>query len=207
MNFLIEGFYTKLNDPFTTVKESHPDDKGREIERVVNASGAKVYGITLEARAATTANIEFQIGATIQRSLYDQARKWSGEDIDDDVIATRNMMRTPDFYGYFVATWSPVKQFNTSLSGTYTGSMYVPHEAGVIDRNITEKSPSFFDMNWKVAYNIPIYKIVNLELNAGVQNIFNAYQKDFDQGPDRASSYIYGPSLPRSFFVGAKISI
>ena len=207
LNFLIEGFYTKLNDPFTTVKESHPDDKGREIERVVNASGAKVYGITLEARAATTANIEFQIGATIQRSLYDQARKWSGEDIDDDVIATRNMMRTPDFYGYFVATWSPVKQFNTSLSGTYTGSMYVPHEAGVIDRNITEKSPSFFDMNWKVAYNIPIYKIVNLELNAGVQNIFNAYQKDFDQGPDRASSYIYGPSLPRSFFVGAKISI
>ncbi|WP_101689261.1 TonB-dependent receptor [Dysgonomonas massiliensis] len=207
LNFLIEGFYTKLNDPFTTVKESHPDDKGREIERVVNASGAKVYGITLEARAATTANIEFQVGATIQRSLYDKARKWSGEDIDDDVIATRNMMRTPDFYGYFVATWSPVKQFNTSLSGTYTGSMYVPHEAGVIDRNITEKSPSFFDMNWKVAYNIPIYKIVNLELNAGVQNIFNAYQKDFDQGPDRASSYIYGPSLPRSFFVGAKISI
>lgn len=61
-------------------------------------------------------------------------------------------------------------------------------------------------MNWKVAYNIPIYKSINMELNAGVQNIFNAYQKDFDKGPERASSYIYGPALPRSYFAGAKMS-
>lgn len=213
LNFLVEGFYTKLNNPFATEKDPLPDDKGREIERVVNASGAKVYGLTLEARAATTANIEFQLGATIQRSLYDEARKWSGKDVEDDVKAIRNMMRTPDFYGYFVATWTPTKKFNTSLSGTYTGKMYVPHESGVKDEfdntkpNMTERSPSFFDINWKVAYNIPVYKIVNLELSAGVQNIFNAYQKDFDKGPDRASSYIYGPSMPRSFFVGAKISL
>ena len=42
--------------------------------------------------------------------------------------------------------------------------------------------------------------------NAGIQNIFNAYQDDFDKGADRDSGYIYGPSLPRSFFVGVKIS-
>jgi aspartyl aminopeptidase len=42
--------------------------------------------------------------------------------------------------------------------------------------------------------------------HAGIQNIFNAYQKDFDRGANRDSGYIYGPSLPRSWFVGAKIS-
>ena len=30
--------------------------------------------------------------------------------------------------------------------------------------------------------------------------------KDFDKGVDRDSGYIYGPSLPRSWFVGAKFS-
>ena len=43
---------------------------------------------------------------------------------------------------------------------------------------------------------------MNLQINAGIQNIFNAYQDDFDKGADRDSGYIYGPSLPRSFFVG-----
>ena len=43
-------------------------------------------------------------------------------------------------------------------------------------------------------------------LYGGVQNLFNAYQKDFDKGVDRDSGYIYGPSLPRSWFIGAKVS-
>ena len=44
-----------------------------------------------------------------------------------------------------------------------------------------------------------------MQLNTGIQNLFNAYQSDFDQGWERDSGYIYGPSLPRSWFVGAKL--
>lgn len=44
------------------------------------------------------------------------------------------------------------------------------------------------------------------EINAGVQNIFNAYQNDFDKGSDRDANYIYGPGNPRMFFAGIKIS-
>ena len=50
------------------------------------------------------------------------------------------------------------------------------------------------------------YKEITLQLYGGVQNLFNAYQKDFDKGVDRDSGYIYGPSLPRSWFIGAKVS-
>lgn len=205
LNFLVEGFFTKLQNPFTT--ENETQDDGSILQRIINASAAKVYGVTLEARAATTANIELQMGATIQKSRYSEARKWSGEEEIDDVEPTRNMMRTPDIYGYFVATWMPTKRFNSSLSGTYTGKMYVPHEAGVIEKNRTERTPSFFDVSWKVSYSFPIYKSTTLEVNAGIQNIFESYQKDFDKGPDRASSYIYGPALPRSYFAGVKVNI
>ncbi len=61
-------------------------------------------------------------------------------------------------------------------------------------------------MNIKLTYDIPVTKAVTMQLNGGVQNIFNSYQSDFDQGPDRDSGYIYGPSLPRSYFVGCKFT-
>ena len=64
--------------------------------------------------------------------------------------------------------------------------------------------PDFFNANLKVAYDFDLSSELTLQLHAGVQNIFNAYQTDFDQGPNRDSGYIYGPSLPRSFFFGVK---
>ena len=42
-------------------------------------------------------------------------------------------------------------------------------------------------------------------LYGGVQNLFDAYQKDFDRGAERDSGYVWA-LLPRSWFVGAKIS-
>lgn len=37
---------------------------------------------------------------------------------------------------------------------------------------------------------------------AGAKNIFNAFQRDFSQGLDRASSYTYGPMTPRTLYAG-----
>lgn len=203
INFLFEGFYTRLNDPFTSLSEEQND--GSIIKTIKNASGAKVYGINMEGRAAFGSLLQLQLGATIQRSRYDEARKWSDDDLDN-VVAGKRMMRTPDVYGFFVATVTPLKSFSSTLSGTYTGNMLIPHEAGVISKNRTDKSSPFFDLNWKIAYEIPFYKGTVLEINAGIQNIFDDYQDDLDKGRYRASSYIYGPSLPRSYFAGLKLS-
>lgn len=202
VNFLIEGFYTKLNNPFTSVSKEQTD--GSTIKTVVNASGAKVYGVNLEARAAYSTLLQLQIGATIQKSQYDDAHKWSGDE-NDNVKAEKRMMRTPDVYGYFVATVTPFKRFSTNLSGKYTENMLVPYEGGG-EKNRTVKTSTFFELGWKAAYEIPFYKGTILELNAGIQNIFNSYQNDFDKGADRVSSYIYGPAMPRSYFTGAKLS-
>ncbi|NLZ73120.1 MAG: TonB-dependent receptor, partial [Bacteroidales bacterium] len=208
LNFMIEGFYTRLLHPFASVSKEQPD--GTIIKTTINESGAKVYGTNIEARLAYSDLLDLQMGVTLQKSRYDKERKWS-DDENDDVEATKKMMRNPDVYGYFVANITPVSRFSLNLSGNYTGHMLIPHEAnvtldGVEIPNSTEKVRTFFSMNFKASYAIPLYKGSTMELSAGVQNIFNAYQKDFDKGPGRASSYVYGPSLPRSYFASAKIS-
>ena len=85
--------------------------------------------------------------------------------------------------------------------------MLVEHHAGYIPANCTSRTRRFMDVGLKVAYDFRLYRHSTLQVNAGFQNIFNAYQKDFDKGPDRDSGYIYGPSVPRSFFAGVKLNI
>lgn len=66
-----------------------------------------------------------------------------------------------------------------------------------------EKTPSFFDMGFKLSYCFDIFNS-ELEIYGGMNNLFNAMQKDYDLGPDRDSAYIYGPTQPRSAYVGLK---
>ena len=44
------------------------------------------------------------------------------------------MFRTPNVYGYFTATYTPIDPLSLALSGTYTGSMDVPHLQGYIEK-------------------------------------------------------------------------
>ena len=201
-NFLVEGFYTDLSDVFV-LEEIGKDEQGNIIKERRNGSGAKVMGLTLEGKGVFSSWLSLQAGLTLQRSHYKEAEKWSE---NENVPAEKKMFRTPNTYGYFTATLTPLEHLTGSLSGTYTGSMLVQHLAGYIPMDQAIKTPDFFDMNLKLAYDFHIYKDIVLEVNAGVQNIFEAYQSDFDQGPDRDSSYIYGPATPRSYFAGIKIS-
>ncbi|WP_102407754.1 TonB-dependent receptor [Parabacteroides bouchesdurhonensis] len=202
VNFLVEGFFTNLSDVFV-LEDIGRDEQGNLIKERRNGSGAKVMGLTLEGKAVLTSWLSVQAGATLQRSRYKESEKWSS---DENVPAEKKMFRTPNTYGYFTSTVTPFKQFTVALSGTYTGSMLVQHLAGYIPLDKTIETPDFFDMNVKLAYEFPIYKEMRLEFNTGIQNLFNAYQSDFDQGKDRDSAYIYGPASPRSYFAGAKIS-
>ncbi len=198
-NFLAEGFYNDLKNVFV-LEEVGNDDKGNLLMERRNGKGARVMGINLEAKAAYSW-MQLQAGATLQRSRYKEAEVWS-----ETVAPQKKMFRSPDFYGYLTATLNPVKPLNISLTGTYTGSMLVQHFAGYVPEDCEVKTPDFFDMTLKVAYDFKLYKSVTLQLNAGVQNIFDAYQDDFDKGADRDAGYIYGPGVPRSFFMGCKIS-
>lgn len=198
-NVLLEGFFTDLDDVFA-LKELGEED-GILIKERHNESGARVFGGNLEGKLAWKNIFQVQMGVTLQDSKYKEARSWS-----DDVEATRRMFRTPDLYGYFTASYNPLKQLTLALSGTYTGKMLVEHHKGMIEKNITVETPSFWDMGFKAAYDFRLYRSFSLQLNAGMQNILNSFQKDFDSGADRDSGYMYGPTLPRTFFFGVKLT-
>ncbi len=203
-NLLIEGFYTDLNNVFALRLLNHPDAQGNTVQERYNAYGAKVFGLNLEAKAMFTRWFTLQAGLTLQQSHYDEAIAWNDEVPEQKY---KKMMRTPNTYGYFTASFTPVKRFTASVTGNYTGSMLVGHSAGSgVEEPVAVHTPKFMEVNMKLAYDFPIYKYLTLQVNGGVQNITNAYQKDFDKGWNRDSGYIYGPSLPRSYYVGVKVS-
>lgn len=204
-NFLVEGFMTILNNPFVLVNQPKPEDSEILIRLRTNGPNARVMGVTLEGKMAYLSKFQLQAGMTLQNSKYRKAIAWSD---DADVPAERKIFRTPDVYGYFTATYTPIKPLNFALSGTYTGSMLVQHlEAG--DNNPQDKAVTtrdFYDLGFKTSYDFRLAKSTTLQLSVGINNIFNAYQKDFDKGADRDSNYIYGPAMPRNYYAGVKIS-
>ena len=211
-NLLIEGFYTSLNDVFY-LQNVGADNSGNAIQERRNGSGAEVYGINIDGKIAHGRDASLQVGFTAQRSRYKELTYWSE---DSSVEGTRNMPRTPDYYGYFTFTAAPSKNFDFSLSGVYTGRMYVPHFAPTdeipsdspyqyIVKDEMVHTPDFFDFNVKLNYTFVLNEHVKLQLNGGVQNIFNAFQEDLDRGVFRDSGYFYGPTQPRTYFVGIKL--
>ena len=203
-NLLIEGFYTDLNNVFALRQLSQPDAQGNTVQERYNAYGAKVLGLNIEGKATFTRWFSLQAGVTLQQSHYNEAIAWN-DDVPEQKF--KKMMRTPNIYGYFTASFTPIKRLTASVTGNYTGSMLVGHAAGSgVDEPVAVNTPNFMEVNMKLAYDFPIYKYINLQVNGGIQNITNAYQKDFDKGWNRDSGYIYGPSLPRSYFVGVKVS-
>ena len=201
-NLLIEGFYTMLNDVFYLEETGFDETTGTKIQERRNGHGARVYGANIDYKIAHGKEAQLQLGFTVQQSRYTEALAWSS---DPDVAPTKRMTRTPDCYGYFTFTSAPLKNFDFSVSGVYTGSMLVPHFAGYIEKDRMEKTPDFMDLNLKLNYTFVLNDHLKLQFNGGVNNIFNAFQKDLDKGADRDSKYFYGPTQPRTLFIGVKI--
>lgn len=200
-NFLIEGFFTHLNNVFAQRVLNDHDENGIRILERFNANQATVWGVNAEGKAVFSKWFSLQSGLTIQRSEYKDAVEW-----DEDAPAEKKFLRTPNVYGYFTLQSSPIKRMSVSVSGNYNGSMLVGHAAGSgVDNPVVVHTPSFFTLSVKASYDFNIFKQIKAQINAGIQNIGNVYQRDLDKGWNRDASYIYGPSLPRCFYVGMKL--
>ncbi|MCG6189686.1 TonB-dependent receptor [Maribellus maritimus] len=198
VQFLAEGFFTRLNDPFSN-EYGTPDEDGVVVYTRVNAEdGATVKGFNLELNATPSEKLQIQSGFTIQRSSFDEPQEFD---------ETR-FFRSPDSYGYLSLNYNPLHEFSLAFTGNYSGSMLVPYfgplaanpEIGQLNT-----SDSFFDAGIKLTYEIHLSDVMSLEIIGGAKNIFNSYQKDFDTGVDRDPAYIYGPMSPRTIYFGVNI--
>lgn len=203
-NLLIEGFYTFLNDVFTLEKVDENEDGSIIYWERRNGSGARIMGVNLEGKITLPGVLDVQMGYTLQSSRYNDPEVWS-----DQLEPQRKMFRAPDNYGYITTNFNITSSFKASVFGNYTGSMLVKHTVndGATETDYEKTTPRFWDMGAKLAYNFKLGAGIDLELNGGVKNLFDAYQKDLDYGSLKDASYVYGPTMPRTLFVGAKISM
>ena len=250
------------------------NDNGQQV-----SSGAKILGLNLEGKIAYRwlslqtgltlssnkydANQEWGVRQKVKgdhdASYYESfVPKKDGSDFDNVAadgeaqtvsMTSKHITRTPSTYGYFTIGINPVRPLNIALTGTFTGSMYVPHvvkwgqnsavtdraaiaaglrqegyKLGLVDAsgaaiqedgtpkevdvewNELVKTKSFFDLGTKITYDLRLFSKTNLQLYCGINNLFNAFQSDYDFGPDRDSGYIYGPTIPRSGYFGLKFT-
>ncbi|GAF03734.1 TonB-dependent receptor [Saccharicrinis fermentans] len=203
--FTAEGFYTELKDAFV-LEEIGDGASVNSILEKRNGGGSVVKGATIEVRGNYNRRVQLEAGLTVQNSRYDRAIMWS-----EELPGSKKYLRTPEEYGYFTIAYTAVSGFKVALSGVYTGEMLVPHfglaeDSGTPEKDVLKNSSSFWDNNVKLSYLFSwLEKGIGLEVSGGVQNVLNAYQDDFDTGKYRDSGYIYGPSRPRTVFLGLKL--
>ena len=119
----------------------------------------------------------------------------------------QRMLRTPDNYGYILLDMHPLRDFTISVNTKATGSMLVPHLAGFIPQDEEVTVPPFWDLGIRLAYDVHLYKHYCLEIACGVKNILDQFQRDIDRGENRDASYIYGPSVPRTYFASVALKL
>jgi len=225
MEVLMEGFYTKINNPF--VNEEIEDKGDYILAEQRNGSGSYISGINFRVDNSFNSKIQTQLGLTFQTARYKKSEEIlepldPREDDDGKIVrefkvigssSTKKILRTPDLYGYFTTNYKMSNHLDLNLSGVYTGTMRVAYLGGGEvqlkggnpgDTGFFE-TPEFFEFNTKLDYHFHIRDNYSMTVSGGVQNIFNSYQDKWDVGEFRDPTFIYGPSRPRTFFIGIKI--
>ena len=196
-DFLVEAFYTQLNDAFVN-DYGAPDENGVVVYTRTNADGgAVVQGVNVELNVIPSNNFTIKSGFTIQSSKYD----------DEQEFNEKKFFRTPGDYGYLTLDWTPVSKLGISSTANYTGKMLIPYFGNQIadpESGELRESDPFFDMGLKIRCDFKLNG-ATLRIFGGMKNIFNSYQNDFDEGIDRDPGYIYGPTLPRTVYLGIKV--
>lgn len=196
-NLLVEGFYTRLQNPFANEYGEIDENGVVEYTRVNAEEGAVVMGVNTELTVIPSSSLSFRIGFTAQQSEYEEEQEFD----------ERRFFRTPSTYGFLTADWRPTKKLAISTTGTYTGKMLVPYFGNTLDdpeEGELRQSKPFFDLGLRLGYDFKVNG-ATLQVFGGVKNMFNSYQNDFDFGDDRDPGYMYGPNQPRAIYFGVRI--
>lgn len=198
----INGFFTQLINPFV-IEGPVAQTANLLLMEKRNGAGARVHGMSAELRMQK-GNHSIQAGITAQ-----QARYVNPEIIFEDnlnTLSTRNLLRTPAVYGYATASFDLSRSWYAALSCVYTGSMQVAHMTNTQTGFTTLKTtPDFWDAGLRLMKSLALNNRMNLELEAGVNNLFNRFQADLDTGVLRDAGYVYGPMRPRTFTLGLRL--
>lgn len=208
-NWQSEFFLTKLENPF--LYSGAIEENGFAFQWKRNGSGALVMGLHQELRWAYRNDLQVQLGLTFQSARYQQDEViWEDSELREiPSVTTRNLLRNPELYGFGTVEWKP-DNWNFSLNLQYTGPMKVPHVVGI--QNLVEDptgaraqytqlvtTPQFLDLGIRAGRSWKAGGHYRCTLMLQVGNLFNAFQSNFDRGPNRDAGFVYGPLRPRNW--------
>ncbi len=235
---LAEGFYTRLLDPFVYSYEFVDSTKTFIKTRSNAGDGAFVSGMNFEVNAAFPNDISLQMGMTIQTSQYDNPQPWgeSGMEgirnflrtpdsygyflVDWQPLKRLSASLTVNYTGRMFVPHlglSPVTASERqSIEEGHIAEIEEERQqevlamlsGDVIEGERLEHSERFLVFGFRIAYGLPVLTETNLQIYAGVDNLFNQTQETqatHDKGIFRDAAYIYGP-WPRMLNFGVKFS-
>lgn len=211
----INTFHTDISDSFTLEEDTSAAEGNESVLIRRNGSGALIYGVEANLGVTLGRKLTIQIGYVEQRSRYDEAIS------PLEGTSSRRFQRTPDRYGTATLDAAlPFWELRVFAGATLTGPMEVPHAApdpadipadypySYITENRIERSPWFFTLDFNFSREFEFGgksgRHHDVTVRVGVKNLTDDRQTDFDQGEFRDSGYIYGPRLPRRFYVSTE---
>ncbi len=198
----LQVYYTILEDSFDTRDTGTTDASGRNIFERYNTDGSTVYGAEWDVAWQLHPDWTLNAGLAYSRARFDEeVEVFAGNGVFSD-----KYNKTPDWSGLIALNYTNPDFVDLYAAMKWTGEMEVQRftDADAEEGELRD-SDDFFVLDIGVSKTFVFKNDIALTLRAGINNVFDEYQDDFDTGADRDVTYVYGPRMPRTYTLGAKV--
>lgn len=196
--FTLDGqaYLTWLSDTFF-LGEIKQASGGSLFRTRSNAGGSRVMGAEISAsyRLAPTLRL-------LASGVYLDARYDDRQTVFDDgttALTTRRYLKSPQWSGVGQILWDATPNLDVFVAFRYVGRMDVLNNRVGEIRRVDDFLVPDLTATRHIALNDDGSREIDLTL--GIKNLTNVRQRDLEVSATRDSDYVYGPRLPRTFFV------
>ncbi len=190
-----EVFRTELRDTFFVSDIVIQDSEGVNFKERLNAGDATVQGFEWNSSYRFTDRWSAEAGVTYLDARYEDA-----QEVLPDVFES-SYLENPEWSGVAQVRYENDDFADFFLGLVYTGPMIVARETeGTLNRSTDD----FLVVDLTITKHFHMQyagKTHHIDILLGVKNIFDERQTDLTSGPNRDTTYFYGPRFPRSFVV------
>ncbi|MDQ8181195.1 TonB-dependent receptor [Pelagicoccus sp. SDUM812005] len=200
--FQLEGelYRTDLRDTFNVSDIVYTDSHGNAYKERVNSGGSTVQGFELNAAYRLSQRWKADIGLTHVDATFD-----APQEVLPGIFESR-YLETPQWSGVAQLKYENDDFLDLFFGLVYTGPMIAARE---VEGSLNPSTQEFFVFDitaTKHLHRTVGGKQLHIDLMAGVKNLFDHRQPDLTSGPERDTTYFYGPRYPRRFVLRAGLN-
>lgn len=195
-----EVYRTDLRDTFNVSDILHTDSSGSVYKIRSNSGSSTVQGIEINTSYRISERWSSQVGLTHVDATFSEAQEVLPGIFED------RYLETPEWTGVAQLKYENDDLVDLFFGLVYTGPMVAAREA---EGSLNESTDEFFvlDITATKHLHFDVFgKTRHIDLMAGVKNLFDQRQGDLTSGPNRDTTYFYGPRFPRSVVVRAGLN-